>query len=152
LIDIDHFKAFNDRYGHQAGDQALRRVAQALKGLVNRPLDVLTRYGGEEFAALLYDVNTGQAQQVAEQMRRAVLDLAIEHRASRIGSTVSVSVGVAAIEPEAARKPRGATQLADEALYEAKQRGRNSVVVRDDAQYETMVTGVFSNARFARHS
>jgi diguanylate cyclase (GGDEF)-like protein len=152
LIDVDHFKAFNDRYGHQAGDQALRRVAQALKSLVNRPLDVLTRYGGEEFAALLYDVGSPEAQQIAEQMRRAVLELAIEHRASRTCTTVSVSVGVAAIGPEAARKPRGATQLADEALYEAKQRGRNAVVVRDHTQYETMVTGVFSNARFARHS
>ncbi len=152
LIDVDHFKAFNDRYGHQAGDQALRRVAQALKGLVNRPLDALTRYGGEEFAALLYDVNSVEAQQVAEQMRRAVLDLAIEHRSSRTCATVSVSVGVAAIEPEPARKPRGATQLADEALYEAKTRGRNAVVMLDDAQYKSLVTGVFSNARFARNS
>ena len=150
LIDVDHFKAFNDRYGHQAGDQALRRVAQALKARVNRPLDVLTRYGGEEFAALLYDVDARQAEQLAEQMRRAVTDLAIEHRASRTCATVSVSVGVAAIEPGVARKPRGATQLADEALYEAKLRGRNSVVVLDDDQYKLMVTGVFSNARFAR--
>jgi diguanylate cyclase (GGDEF)-like protein len=150
LIDVDHFKAFNDRYGHQAGDQALRRVAQALGTLVNRPLDVLTRYGGEEFAALIYDVNAAQAEQLAEAMRRAVTDLAIEHRASRTCPTVSVSVGVAAIAPGTARKPRGATQLADEALYEAKLRGRNSVVVLDDDQYKLMVTGVFSNERFAR--
>ena len=152
LVDVDHFKAFNDRYGHQAGDQALRRVAQALKGHVNRPWDVLTRYGGEEFAALLYDVDARQAEQIAEQMRRAVTDLGIEHRASRTCPTVSVSVGVAAIEPAVARKPRGATQLADEALYEAKLRGRNAVVVLDDAQYKLLVTGVFSNARFARTS
>jgi diguanylate cyclase (GGDEF)-like protein len=150
LIDVDHFKAFNDRYGHQAGDQALRRVAQALGTLVNRPLDVLTRYGGEEFAALIYDVNAAQAEELAEAMRQAVTDLAIEHRASRTGPTVSVSVGVAAIAPGTARKPRGATQLADEALYEAKLRGRNSVVVLDDDQYKLMVTGVFSNERFAR--
>jgi diguanylate cyclase (GGDEF)-like protein len=152
LIDVDHFKAFNDRYGHQAGDQALRHVAQALRALVNRPLDVLTRYGGEEFAALLYDVNAAQAEQIAEQMRRAVTDLAIEHRASRTCATVSVSVGVAAIEPGDARRPRGATQLADEALYEAKLRGRNSVVVLDDNQYKLLVTGVFSNERFAREA
>lgn len=152
LIDVDHFKAFNDRYGHQAGDQALRRVAQALRALVNRPLDVVTRYGGEEFAVLLYDMNAAQAEQIAEQMRRAVTDLAIEHRASRTCATVSVSVGVAAIEPGIARKPRGATQLADEALYEAKMRGRNSVVVLDDNQYKLLVTGVFSNEPFAREA
>jgi diguanylate cyclase (GGDEF)-like protein len=150
LIDVDHFKAFNDRYGHQAGDHALRRVAQALKAHVHRPLDVLTRYGGEEFAALIYDVNASQAEQVAEQMRRAVTELGIEHRASRTGATVSVSVGVAAIEPGISRKPRGATQLADEALYEAKLRGRNSVVVLDDNQYKLLVTGVFSNQHLAR--
>jgi diguanylate cyclase (GGDEF)-like protein len=150
LIDVDHFKAYNDRYGHQAGDHALRRVAQALKAHVQRPMDVLTRYGGEEFAALIYDMDAAQAGQLAEQMRRAVTDLAIEHRASRVCGTVSVSVGVAAIEPGSARKPRGATQLADEALYEAKLRGRNSVVVLDDNQYKLMVTGVFSNERFAR--
>lgn len=150
LIDVDHFKAFNDRYGHQAGDQTLRRVTQALKSLVHRPLDVLTRYGGEEFAALIYDMNAAQAAQLAEQMRRAVTDLAIEHRASRTGPTVSVSVGVAAIEPAVTRKPRGAIQLADEALYEAKQRGRNTVVVLDDTQYKLLVTGVFSTERFAR--
>ena len=150
LIDVDHFKAFNDRYGHQAGDHALRRVAQTLKAMVHRPLDVLTRYGGEEFAALIYDMNAAQAGQLAEQMRRAVTDLGIEHRASRTCATVSVSVGVAAIEPALSRKPRGATQLADEALYEAKLRGRNSVVVLDDDQYKLLVTGVFSNARFAR--
>jgi diguanylate cyclase (GGDEF)-like protein len=152
LIDVDHFKAFNDRYGHQAGDQALRRVAQALRALVNRPLDVVTRYGGEEFAVLLYDMNAAQAEQIAEQMRRAVTDLAIEHRASRTCATVSVSVGVAAIEPGIARKPRGATQLADEALYEAKMRGRNSVVVLDDNQYKLLVTGVFSTGPFAREA
>ena len=150
LIDVDHFKAFNDRYGHQAGDHALRRVAQALKAHIHRPLDVLTRYGGEEFAALIYDMNAAQAEQLAEQMRRAVTELCIEHRASRTGETVSVSVGVAAIEPGVSRKPRGATQLADEALYEAKLRGRNSVVVLDDNQYKMLVTGVFSNQHLAR--
>lgn len=152
LIDVDHFKAFNDRYGHQAGDQALRRVSQALKGLITRPWDVLTRYGGEEFAALLYDVDTSQAEQIAEGMRRAVMDLSIEHRASRTGPTVTVSVGVAAIEPTVSRKPRGATQLADEALYAAKQRGRNGIVVLDETQYNLMTTGVFSNARLARNA
>lgn len=152
LIDVDHFKAFNDRYGHQAGDQALRRVAQALKALVNRPLDVVTRYGGEEFAALLYDVTAAHAEKIAEQMRQAITDLAIEHRSSRTCTTVSVSVGVAAIAPAGSRLPRGATQLADEALYEAKLRGRNSVVVLDDAQYDLMVTGVFSNERFVREA
>jgi diguanylate cyclase (GGDEF)-like protein len=150
LVDVDHFKAFNDRYGHQAGDQALRRVAQALKAHVNRPCDVLTRYGGEEFAALLYDIDAGQAEQIAEAMRCAVMELGIEHRASRTCPMVSVSIGVAAVAPASARKPRGGTQLADEALYEAKLRGRNSVVVLDETQYKLLVTGIFSNERIAR--
>src|SRR5882757_3727806 len=83
LIDVDHFKAYNDRYGHQAGDQALRRVAQSVQRLVRRPLDVLTRYGGEEFAVILYDVDGDQARDIAERIRGAVAELAIEHRGSR---------------------------------------------------------------------
>ena len=80
MMDIDHFKAYNDRYGHQAGDQTLRRVAQTLQSFVTRPLDVLARFGGEEFAVILYDIDSRQAEALAERMRRAVGELAIEHR------------------------------------------------------------------------
>jgi diguanylate cyclase (GGDEF)-like protein len=144
LIDVDHFKEYNDLYGHQAGDQTLWRVAQTLHTFLSRPLDVLARYGGEEFAAILYDVDGGEAEALAERMRLAVCGLDIEHRASRAGNAVTISVGVALIAPSEERRSRGALQLADEALYEAKVRGRNRVEVLDQAAHRLLVTGVFS--------
>lgn len=144
LIDIDHFKAYNDCYGHQAGDQALRHVAQTVQKLVRRPEDILTRYGGEEFAAILYDVNGEQVREIAERIRSAVAELNIEHRASRTSSRVTISIGVAVVVPSADRSPRGAVQLADQALYEAKVQGRNRVELMDRMQHELMVTGVFA--------
>jgi diguanylate cyclase (GGDEF)-like protein len=144
LIDVDHFKAYNDRYGHLAGDQALRRVAQTIQRFVRRPLDLLARYGGEEFAAILYDVEAGHAKDMAERMCKAIADLAIEHRDSRTAAGVTISVGVAVVEPTEERLPRGAVQLADQALYEAKVKGRNRVEVMDSAQYRMLVTGVFA--------
>jgi diguanylate cyclase (GGDEF)-like protein len=145
LIDVDHFKAYNDCYGHQAGDQALRRVAQTVQRFVQRPLDILARYGGEEFAAILYDLDVDQARTTADRICRAVGELGIEHRESRTAPKVTISVGVAAIEPAIERNHRGALQLADQALYEAKVRGRNRVVLLDEAEYRTLVTGVFVN-------
>jgi diguanylate cyclase (GGDEF)-like protein len=144
LVDVDQFKAYNDRYGHQAGDQALRHVARTLQQFVRRPLDVLARYGGEEFAAVLYDVDSEQARHVAEGMRQAIRELAIEHRASHVNPSITISVGVAVIAPTPDRRPRGALQLADEALYTAKSGGRNRVELVDDAEYQTLVTGVFA--------
>lgn len=144
LIDIDHFKAYNDHYGHQAGDQTLRRVAQAAQRYISRPLDILTRYGGEEFAAILYDVSAEQAWEVSEQIRRAVTEMAIDHRASRTASKVTISIGVAAIQPSRERTPGGALQLADQALYEAKVQGRNRVELMDDTHHSMLVTGVFA--------
>ncbi len=144
LIDVDHFKAYNDRYGHLAGDEALRSVARTVQGFVNRPLDILARYGGEEFAATLYDIPGGEAKKIAERMRRAVMELGIEHRGSRTAEMVTISIGVAAIEPSDDRECRGALQLADQALYEAKVRGRNTVEFMDDSEYRFLVTGVFS--------
>ena len=149
LMDVDHFKPYNDLYGHQAGDRALRRVAQALQTLVSRPLDVLARYGGEEFAVILYDIDGRQAEALAERMRRAVSELAIEHRGSRPDSVVTISVGVAVIDPSRERRSRGALQLADQALYEAKVRGRNRVEVMDQAAHSLLETGVFAKQSLA---
>lgn len=147
LIDIDHFKAYNDHYGHQAGDQTLCRVAQAVQKLVSRPNDILARYGGEEFAVILYDVNDTEARATGDRICKAVAGLNIEHRASRTAPRVTISVGVAAIQPTTDRTPRGALQLADQALYEAKVRGRNRVEIMDDAQHSLLVTGVFAIQR-----
>ncbi len=150
LIDVDHFKAYNDRYGHQAGDQALCRVAQTVQTYVRRPLDVLARYGGEEFAAILYDVDGRQAADVAEQIRRAAGELAIEHDGLRTDVRVTISVGVGVMRPTASRNPRGALQLADQALYRAKALGRNRVELMEEADYGMLVTGAFSRESLAR--
>jgi diguanylate cyclase (GGDEF)-like protein len=143
LVDVDHFKAYNDRYGHLAGDEALRRVASALQAFVRRPLDLLARYGGEEFAVILYDAAARDAQDIAAGMRRAVMALAIEHRGSPTAEAVTISIGVAAIEPTHERDCRGALQLADQALYDAKIHGRNAVALMDDVDYRSLATGVF---------
>ncbi len=135
MIDIDHFKAYNDRYGHQAGDQTLRRVAQTAQTFVRRPLDVLARYGGEEFAAILYDVDRDQAMGIADQIHRAVREMALSTVGSRTSRAVTISIGVAVIHPTFKRNPRGSLQLADQALYEAKARGRNRVQFMDDTEY-----------------
>ncbi|HEY6645371.1 diguanylate cyclase [Povalibacter sp.] len=144
LIDVDHFKDYNDCYGHQAGDRTLRRVAQTVQAFVRRPQDIIARYGGEEFAALLYGVDVRIANEIADRMRRAVEALHIEHRKSRTSSTVTICVGVAVIEPTRERDPCGALQLADEALYQAKTRGRNRVQLMSEDDYTSLVTGAFS--------
>ena len=144
LIDIDYFKAYNDRYGHQAGDEALRQAAQAIQGCARRPLDLVARYGGEEFGAILYDTGRTGAQETAEAMRRSVQALSIEHDGSRCGEVLTISVGVAVVEPTAWRNPYGALQLADEALYQAKSKGRNRVELMDDVAHRLLVTGEFS--------
>jgi diguanylate cyclase (GGDEF)-like protein len=150
MVDIDHFKAYNDWAGHQAGDQTLRRVAQALQGFVTRPLDVLARYGGEEFALVSYDIDSNEAESLAEHMRRAVGALAIEHDGSQAGGFVTISIGVAVVQPNSERHSRGALQLADQALYEAKVRGRDRVELLDDVAHRLLVTGVFSKRALAR--
>lgn len=149
LIDVDHFKAYNDRYGHQAGDQALRRVAQSVQTFASRPLDILARYGGEEFAAVLYDTDAQQGAQVAERMRRAVEDLHITHQGSPAYGRVTISIGVAALKPTAERNAEGALQLADQALYDAKTAGRNSIRLMSDSEHRLLVTGVFAKVQRA---
>lgn len=144
LIDVDHFKAYNDRYGHQAGDQALRQIAQAMQTFVERPLDVLSRYGGEEFVAVLYDVGGKQALDSADRIRRCVEALAIEHSGSPTSSAVTISIGVAVVKPTPERTARGALQLADQALYAAKVGGRNRVELMNETDYGMLVTGVFA--------
>jgi diguanylate cyclase (GGDEF)-like protein len=143
MLDVDHFKAYNDRYGHQAGDRALRHVAQVVQAFVTQPADVVARYGGEEFAVLLYDVELAAVEKVAERMRKAVVALALEHRDSRVG-VVTISIGAAVVEPSAERRARGAVQLADEALYQAKTRGRNRVEVLAADAHRALETGVFA--------
>jgi diguanylate cyclase (GGDEF)-like protein len=130
LIDVDHFKAYNDRYGHQAGDRALRLVAQVVQRFARRPLDIAARYGGEEFLLALYDLGAEHVREIAEELRESIQALAIQHDDSPAG-VVTASIGVSIVSPRAGRSPEGAVQLADEALYAAKRGGRNGIRLVD---------------------
>ncbi|HEY6643148.1 diguanylate cyclase [Povalibacter sp.] len=142
MIDIDHFKAFNDYGGHQAGDACLIKVASALNRAARRPLDLTARYGGEEFAVLLYDTNRASVEELCRELHAGLEALAIQHPAFTDGQLVTFSIGAACVEPRPERRVEGLIQLADEALYAAKERGRNRSVVMD-REYETLRTGVF---------
>ena len=125
ILDVDHCKLYNDRYGHRAGDSCLRRVATALAGLLRRPADMVARYGGEEFAAILPGTGLEGAKVVAESMRRAVASLGIEHQDSPVQSVVTVSLGLSAVVPLPGCAPADLLQAADQGLYQAKQEGRD---------------------------
>ena len=142
LIDVDHFKAYNDRYGHQAGDHALRLVAQVVQGFARRPLDIAARYGGEEFVLALFDMSSEYVQEIAEELRRAILALEIMHEDSPTAKYVTASVGVSVVRPRMSRSVDGAVQLADEALYSAKREGRNCVKMVD-SDLTLFTTGSF---------
>ncbi|WP_346010109.1 diguanylate cyclase [Pseudomonas sp. WS 5013] len=130
MIDVDYFKKYNDHYGHQRGDQCLRRLAMALAATLNRPYDLLARYGGEEFACLLPDTDLAGAERVAQKMLAAVAELRIEHLASDVGPQVSLSLGVATVLASARLTPQELLRCADEQLYLAKAGGRARVCSR----------------------
>ena len=129
MIDVDYFKAYNDTFGHLAGDEALRRVAEAIRGSCSRPSDLPARYGGEEFALVLPNTSPGGARLVAEKLRQSVLGLAIEHMAPSAGSHLTVSVGLATQVPTIGSHCRQLISAADKGLYQAKNGGRNQVGV-----------------------
>ena len=149
LVDIDCFKDYNDRYGHQAGDECLRAVAVSLSQCARRPLDFVARYGGEEFAVVLYEASREYAAEVLTRIQRSIAELNIPHEASRVASRLTVSIGAAFILPSGNRTYEGLIQLADEALYSAKEQGRNQVVVME-AEYHTLRTGRFEKRRGQR--
>lgn len=134
MIDVDHFKAYNDNLGHPAGDECLRLVAAALGGSALRAASLLARYGGEEFVALLAETDAEGARAVGERLRQTVLSLALPHPASSTGAQVSVSIGAASRLPGEGGGAEALMAAADAALYRAKQRGRNRVVVDGDPE------------------
>jgi diguanylate cyclase (GGDEF)-like protein len=146
LVDIDHFKGFNDLYGHQAGDDALKQVAEVIAMCAQRPLDFAARFGGEEFALVLYGPAQDFGREIPEMLRRSVEELRIPHAESTTGPWLTVSVGVAIVSPGNERSLAGAIQLADEALYQAKEEGRNRVVVKESKSAHIQ-TGRFRAAR-----
>ena len=142
LIDIDFFKIYNDVYGHQAGDDCLRKVAKCIAGSAKRPFDFAARYGGEEFVLMLYDLPHEHARTIPEQIRLDIMNLDIPHKGSTVADVVTVSIGVALASPGMGRSLAGTIQIADESLYEAKLAGRNRLICRDAAEYD-MDTGTF---------
>jgi diguanylate cyclase (GGDEF)-like protein len=129
LSDVDHFKAFNDCYGHQAGDDCLRRVAAALSSAGRRPADLAARYGGEEFAMVLPGTVIEGAVDVAQAVSRVIEGLAIPHARSAVSPKVTLSQGIVALTPEKETSSEDLIKRADQALYLAKQQGRNRYVV-----------------------
>jgi diguanylate cyclase (GGDEF)-like protein len=128
LLDIDHFKAYNDNYGHSMGDQALTHVSAVIRDAV-RSRDVVTRYGGEEFMVLLTDIDADRALQTAERIRQRVYDLKIPHMFTEdVATNVTVSIGIAPLEQQ---DIEDALLKADSALYRAKRQGRNSILASE---------------------
>ncbi|MBT9455896.1 MAG: diguanylate cyclase [Burkholderiaceae bacterium] len=128
MLDIDHFKAFNDTYGHVAGDECLRAVGGAIAKLVNRSSDLAARFGGEEFAVILPETEAPGAAQLAERLRAGIEALQIPHANSLVAPVVTVSLGVVTVLPAKLSNPLEALSLADALLYQAKSGGRNRVV------------------------
>ena len=129
IVDVDHFKGFNDRYGHIQGDECLRHVGQAIRGAVNRASDLAARFGGEEFVVVAPETDAAGARTLAEDIRRAVEDLAIVHDGNTAASHVTVSLGVVTRYATELEAPEVFVSLADQALYRAKQAGRNRTEV-----------------------
>ncbi len=128
LFDLDFFKYFNDHYGHQAGDDCLRQVAAAADGAFQRASDLTARYGGEEFVVILPGVEARVAEVLAEKLRIRIESLKIPHELSKAADVVTVSIGVGSIVPDKNSDTDTLIKAADDALYEAKEGGRNRVV------------------------
>jgi diguanylate cyclase (GGDEF)-like protein len=134
MIDIDCFKSYNDRYGHIAGDDCLRRVSVALRDAARRrPLDFVARYGGEELIAVLYGADKSYGESISRSLLAAVRELRIPHANSQTQPYVTVSVGVVSVDAYRVASHDVAIELADQALYAAKHQGRDRYVVAEPA-------------------
>lgn len=129
MIDVDYFKRYNDHYGHGKGDECLVKIAGALKNTLKRPTDIVARYGGEEFVVLLQNIDKGGAITVAESLIKAVSDLGIVHEYSSVCDNVTISAGMAFKEAEETLCQEEMLKQADDALYRAKENGRNQISI-----------------------
>lgn len=127
LCDIDYFKGYNDTYGHQAGDSCLRRVAQCIASSFKRAGDMAARFGGEEFAIILPDTNKATAKSLAENLLRKIQHLNIKHESSKVSDILTISIGIGSVIPQRDTISAYLVEIADKALYQAKQSGRNNV-------------------------
>ena len=127
FLDVDDFKAYNDHYGHQAGDICLQKIATVIKECVRRPQDLCARYGGEEFIVLLPNTSMESTLQVAEKIKKSVELENIPHAYSRVKPHVTISIGVVSMMPQAGLNQNILIEMADKALYNAKKMGRNQI-------------------------
>ncbi len=127
MIDIDHFKEYNDNYGHGKGDDCLKHVAKTLSDTIKRPNDMLARYGGDEFVCVLPLTDLEGAKSIAEEMRKNIISLAVPHFHSSVADYVTISLGTATIKPDRHLSTSTLLKAADQALYMAKKNSRNSV-------------------------
>jgi len=137
LCDIDFFKRYNDTYGHQAGDDCLIQVAGAMTKAATRPADLVARYGGEEFVIVLPETDADGAKTVAEILQKEIEAIHVPHRASSAAPYVTLSIGVTALFPGANNSYECLIRQADQALYQAKETGRNRIRVLDAYAPET---------------
>lgn len=128
ICDIDYFKNYNDHYGHLAGDSCLTKIANTLYHHFNRAGDLVARYGGEEFAVILPNTDSDEAQHMADRLREAVWDLYLPHKSSKVTDRVTISCGLATIPQGKKLSDKNLIKLADDAMYQAKEQGRNRVV------------------------
>jgi diguanylate cyclase (GGDEF)-like protein/PAS domain S-box-containing protein len=129
LFDVDYFKLYNDSYGHQLGDECLIKIAQSVQEIVCRPADLVARYGGEEFAVILPNTDLPGAMAIAQRIHATIRDLAVPHQASKIGNLVTVSLGITSLIPSPELSVIDMIEQADQALYRAKEQGRNQSVI-----------------------
>lgn len=127
FLDVDHFKAYNDLYGHLMGDECLKQIANVLANCVTRPDDLVARYGGEEFACVLPDTDLANAVLKAEEIQEKVMELAIEHKGSKVSDLITVSFGVATFNSASGVTIEEMMKFADKQLYKAKSLGRNRI-------------------------
>lgn len=127
IVDVDYFKNYNDIYGHLAGDSCLQKIAHTIRDSLRRAGNFVARYGGEEFTIILPDTNAEGAYLFAESLREKIENLNIEHKDSKVGKNVTVSLGVSTTVPKKDSTQDELISMADEALYKAKDGGRNRV-------------------------
>lgn len=130
LCDVDYFKRYNDTYGHQAGDDCLRKIAQAISSAVKNPAYLVARYGGEEFAVIMPNTSVKGAIHIAEAIKIELEWLEIPHAQSKVSKSVTVSMGVSSTIPTHSVSPSALIAITDAALYEAKKQGRDRIIVK----------------------
>jgi diguanylate cyclase (GGDEF)-like protein len=139
MLDIDHFKLYNDHYGHPAGDRCLVKAAQAIQSALKRPIDILARYGGEEFIVLLPETDLKGARNVGENIKQAILAANIHHEKSTTSNIVTVSIGACTAPHTTGRRLNDLIKQADDLLYESKKQGRNRVSASEASHLKTVL-------------